>query len=450
MEKFKYMSENSMIINTGEEVKMASQGGYPEIIKNSVGLSPKDQEQLKIAYDSKLYDMATVFIWNKTIMALKYQLGKLGMPFIAELLDRPEIDSNSNYQDISNEDALRLAEDLGFISSSGSFRLRSAGELVKHFSSPEIQEEEEMASDDVVIQPEEAMMVLRTCVQYVLFKKNVEISVDFKAFRDSLITDSISINDESVQKLSLGQYFYKRTALRIILGLIRTSEGAQLENVLANANVIIPHFWADFSKQERYQVGRNYADMINNGRQVAASGLKQVLLKVRGFDYVPEDLRSTAFSKAADAILDAHYGINNFYTESLPVNNLYRMGTVIPISVFAKCITAVLCVKLGNSYGWSYGAENAATSLLDKVSMERWLFYFQECFMYDEKILYKLQQCSIALRWINVMKCYDLISLKDQVVNPDVQKLIVATYGGNHEAVMRYAERLYKSMGYGK
>lgn len=429
-----------------KEVIISPEATYTDIIKKSIGLSQKDQIQLRAAYDAGLYDMASVFVWSKTIMTLKYQLGQLGMPFVSELLDRPEIDAYSNYQDISNDDAIRLAEDLGFISSSGAFRLRNAGDIVKHFSSPDMVDVVE--EEDSSIQLAEAYMILRTCVEYVLYMKNPVISVDFKSFRDSLMEGLLSKEEDAVQKICDGQYFYKRTGLRIILGLIKTCEGAQLENVLANANIIIPLIWTELSKQEKYQVGRNYADMITSGNSLAASGLKQVLLKVKGFDFVPEDLRSRAFSKAAEAIFDAHFGMNNFFTEPLPVRNLNRMGTVIPISVFSKCLTAVLCVKLGNTYGVSFNAQADASSILDRVSESRWLYYFRDCFMYDERVLYKLQQDSIVPRWINLAKQYKFNSVAEQISNHDIKKLLNVSVAGKNSDVKHFAASLYHSLGY--
>lgn len=427
-------------------VQILEPGQYPAIINDIKGLSPNDQKQLQMAYSAQLFDMASVFLWSKTIMMLKYQLGQMGMSFISELLDRPEIDANSNYQDISDEDALRVAEDLGLISSSGAFRLRRAGEIVKHFSSPDINKESYADDNDLSIQPEEALMILRSCVQYVLYKKNVEISLNFKTFRDALLGEPMSRDDDSLQKLATEQYFYKRTGLRVVLGLIRSTNGAQLENVLANANIVIPYLWDDFARQERYQVGRNYAELLEKGRNKAASGLKQVLLKVKGFDYVPEDIRSNAFSKAADSILDAHFGMNNFYTEPVPVANLYKMGTVIPITVFGKCLTAILCVKLGNSYGVSFDAQETASKILRNVTPERWKYYFQECFAYDDRVLYKLQQSSIIKKWYELALTYQFKDQIEQITNQDVKRLLDATV--KRGDVAKYAEKLYYDLGY--
>ena len=100
------------------------------------------------------------------------------------------------------------------------------------------------------------------------------------------------------------------------------------------------------------------------GLQTQTAGLKQALLKVRGFNYVPENLRSQTFLKAAEAIvLRAHEGMNNFYNEEAPTINLEKLGTVIPAPALGPCITALLCVRLGNSYGTCWAAVPIASKM---------------------------------------------------------------------------------------
>jgi hypothetical protein len=43
-------------------------------------------------------------------------------------------------------------------------------------------------------------------------------------------------------------------------------------------------------------------------------------LKVKGFDFVPGDLRSSAFIEAANEIPEAHGGLNNFYNEPVAMS----------------------------------------------------------------------------------------------------------------------------------
>jgi hypothetical protein len=188
--------------------------------------------------------------------------------------------------------------------------------------------------------------------------------------------------------------------------------------------------------------------MYAEGKSKAASGLRRALLKVRGFDFVPEDLRSSSFIKAARAIIDAHEGPGNFYNEPAPVRILEKMGSVIPTAAFPQCMTAVLMVKVGNLYSICYDAQNPANMILGRTPMDRWAYYFDSCLPVDDRILYKLMQDRPCNRWIELIKSYNLAKTIDDVSVPDIKRLLTATIQGNASAVQNRAAKLIKELGY--
>ena len=144
---------------------------------------------------------------------------------------------------------------------------------------------------------------------------------------------------------------------------------------MANANLIIPKIWPNLKHPEKWQFGRAYSELFTDGQTKASSGLKKVLLKVKGFDFVPEDLRSTSFIKVANELLVAHEGMNNFYNEPAVIRTLNNMGSVIPIPAFPICMTATLCVRMGNTYGVSNAAQGYATEVLKRTTYDRWMYF---------------------------------------------------------------------------
>jgi len=79
----------------------------------------------------------------------------------------------------------------------------------------------------------------------------------------------------------------------------RKNVGATLEHTLANINVLVPAIWHNLRDSGRWQIGHCYAEAYSDGKTTVVGGLKSALLKVKGFDYVPENLRSDTFVKAA-------------------------------------------------------------------------------------------------------------------------------------------------------
>jgi len=381
-----------------------------DIITYARQLSKRETTQIVEAFKVGNFEMGSLFLWQKTMTALKKQLGSLGMDFISELLDRKDIKSDSAAtQVLTDFDAVKLSEELGMFSSTQAMRFRSVMQMMAHFSETPDEDEED---EDRQMMPEEAIQCLRTCIQGVLAHEKLEGAIEFANFREALEERSFIKEDIEIQSLLTSPYFFRRTTLRVILALAKTSKGAQLEHVLANSNIIIPLLWEDLLKPDRWLVGRAYAEVHSEGRKTSASGLRKALLKVKGFDYVPEDLRPRSFVEAAMALQSTHFSQNNFYNEPIAVKHLASMGSVIPVPALSQCITSLLCVRIGNHWGVSWAAQDPATRMLNKLNEERWKYYLNECLPGDEIILDKLCDDNVAERWCDLINEFNLSSIE--------------------------------------
>jgi len=387
---------------------------------NSRQLSRRDCSQVINAFKNESYEMVSTFIWSKAISSLKAQLSKLGTGFIAEMLDRADIDEEASVAEVLTDyEALRLAYELGVITSTGYLRLKHAFEKIAHFG--QLPPEE---ADEVQMSEDEAVSVIRACVENILGQNKIDAAVDFKKFRDHLESQVFEEDASEINLLANSPYFFKRASIRIVLAMIKASGGAQLDNGLGNANVIIPLLWPELLAPERFQIGRAYSEVVADGKAQATSGLRIILLKVKGFDYVPEDLRSRTFLAAARKVLEAHEGFNNFYNEPGPTKVLAEMGSAIPRPAFPLCMTAALCVRLGNAYGICFDAQTHANSILKRVSQERWLFYLDSCLRAEERILEKLIIDKPFARWISLVGEFELGSIAEDVKDRDVRELV--------------------------
>lgn len=415
-----------------------------DLVTYGIQLQQKDKKQIISAFNNNAYEMVSTYTWTKAITSLKNQLSKMGVSFIAEMLDRPDINEHTDIQQaISEFEAIRLAEEFGVISGTAAFRLKKAMETVTHFNQPELDEDEEneMTQD-------EARTIVRTCIQGILGYNKIEAAIDFKIFRVELEEKTLTEDNPYILKLVQSPYFFHRTVIRILLSIVKTSNGAQLENSLANSNLIMPMIWKNLQHPEKWQIGRTYSELFTNGQTIATSGLKRVLLKVKGFDFVPEDLRSSSFIKAANEILVAHEGMNNFYNEPKSVSTLYNMGSVIPTPAFPICITAILCIKLGNNYGVSNGAQGIVNEMLKNISQDRWIYFFKECLQYNERLLYKLMNSKTLERWLGLFSesLIDVALLEIQ--EKDLINLLKYTKENDRLKIMRLANQMYRKIGY--
>lgn len=385
-------------------------------------LTRREIDQIVGAMEAGNYEMGALFLWQKTMTGLKKQLSSLGMEFIGELLDRPDITADSSAgQVLTDYDALRLAEELGMFTSTQAMRLRADLQMISHFAESPAQEDEE---EDRQMMPEEAIHCLRTCVQSVLGQDRLDGALEFARFRGELEQRTFEKEDPEIESLLSSPYFFQRTTLRVLMAIAKTAQGAQLEHALANANIIVPLLWNGLRKPDRWFIGRAYAEVHSEGRTTAAAGLRKSLLKVRGFDYVPEDLRSKSFLSAAAELQNAHFAFDNFHNEPLAIRKLESLGTTIPTPALAQCIAAVLCVRLGNRWGVSWAAQPTANAILSGLSEQRWSYYLDECLPGDEVILGKLMEGAIASRWSEMVEELNLkdVAVKERAVKDLITK----------------------------
>lgn len=400
-------------------------------------LTAREREQVITAFRNANFEMGSVFLWSRAMAGLKKQIATLGAAFVAEMLDRSDIVQGVAVAKlVTDYEALNLAEQLGMFSGTEALRLRHAMELVAHFSDP---------PDDVENQemmPEEAQAVLRACIQSVLGHERLEGAVEFARFRSDLETRVFKSDDAEIEQLVASPYFFRRTTLRVLLSLVKVASGAQLENALANFEVMMPLLWDDLTKPDWWLVGRTYAEVHAAGKRTALGVVRRVLMAVSGFDYVPEDLRSRTFITVAKKLQEVHFSANNFYNEPQPMHVLASLGTSIPMPAFPACMTAVLCVKLGNRYGYCWNAQADADTMLGQLSAERWRYYLDECLAADDTVLAKLVETpELTRRWFEVTADMDVTAVQPR--KAEMKKFLEHSIQNEVGPTQAIAQRLY-------
>lgn len=409
---------------------------FKELVPYNKRLYPRELIQIEKAFDNDLYDMSIEYTWTRTVNIIKEKVMSFGQEFVLEMLGRSDNDSIST---LSETEIIRLATDLGIINETAKIRFLHIIELITHFSSRKIFDDEISRLD--------ALNHIQICMKYVLGFEEDGFQISYNNFRDRLKQESLDEYDEIVQTLIISPYFYKRTITRTLLNLLKISKGAEIENVYNNMLVIIPEIWENLLSDDRYDVGVYYAEAVNHSNEKLVKALKAVLLKVRGFDYVPEDLRSRSFIEVAKRLLDLHHGFDNFYKEPAAAKSLQAMGTSIPKPALGSCMTAVLASKLGNHFGRSDEAQAPLDNILDHLNEERWKYYFDATFLADEEILYKLTSNSskINRNWAVLVNNYKLYELKG-LNNTQINKLLTASKDKNFTKMVEIAEEFYRKL----
>jgi hypothetical protein len=387
-----------------------------EVAKN---LSSRDQKQIVAAFKSDAYEMMAGFVLNKALSQLKRALASLGMAFVGEMLGRADISEDSiPTASISDFEAINLARELGLINQTDATRLNHHLQLLAHFDSLNIADAETQE-----MSKEEALSFLRTCVNAVLGREGNIAPAEFVTFRAQLEGRTFKETDPEMATLQVAPYFFKKTTLSILLAGVKAKTGAQFEHTLGNIVVMVPALWPTLREAEKWAIGQSYAEAVNAAAAPAVVALRKALTSVRGFDFVPESLRSQTFAAAASNIISVHTAIDNFYNEPAAISALAKLGTTIPWPAFPISLSAILAVHLGNGYGVSTAAQSDAIALLDRLTSNQWEYYLNECLPGDQLILQKIgYQGKAQNRWFQLVAKYQLAT--KALKSGNIQKLM--------------------------
>ena len=428
-------NKNELVVwQANQPTEIAADATVSVIAHHARALTTRDVKSISSAFDAGSYEMVSTFVWTRAITGLKKQIGELGMEFVGQMLRRQGVTEDSDpIATLSEHDAITLAENLGMINTTEVLRLKQSHELVAHFSDPEIASQEQMAKN-------EAEGILRSCVTSILGNPHIKPPIQFAELKQQLESESFLPDDSRIDQIAESPDFVHRTVLSVLLSMLKVSEGAELEHAVGNTNAILPKIWSRLRKPEKWQVGQVFAEVHSAGRRKAATGLKNALSAVNGFDFVPETLRSETFAKAAQKVIDTHFEFNNFYLEAKPLRKLSVLGTTIPQPAFPICMRAVLCSRLGNYYGVASAAQATAHKILERLRKEQWEYYLNECLPTDTTIIDKLAEEKPATRWRDLVEKYSLS--EKSISDPNVEKLVIAN---DNQKVRKAVKRLRRN-----
>lgn len=397
-------------------------------------LSVSEINKIVKSFTNEDFDMAAEYIWVRTINRLRKRILSFGVEFVQEMLG---VTNNSYILNLPAIEVINLAADLGFINGTGKMKLTQINEVIDHFTSEDTDEE----MDSI-----EAQRTIKACFQYILCYSDEESGLPFIEFRDDLKSCLILESSSYIELLKSSPYFYVRTIIRTLLNLMKITKGVEQEFVFSNMRVIIPCVWNILLSDDKWPIGTAYAEAVNNGIKPQVQLLKEILLSVKGFDYVPENLRSATYIDIGKRIIGTHFSANNFYNEESVIKQLYNMGSIIPMPALGTCLTALLLCRLGNRYGRSYDAQSYITIILGKISKKMWTYYFDKVFPGEEAILYKLAAGSENV-CENLNKLVDKYNLNELEVNhPLVYNLINSAFHKKRSDIMENAHKLIATM----
>lgn len=405
-------------------------GSGDSLLSVGTQLRKKEIKDCYEVYQLQKFEMVAETIWNRAIGVLRERVLGFGENFVSEMVGISDL---RYIRELPAFEVINIATELGFINKTGRMRLMQSNEIVQHYMSRDI--EDEMPQNEVDT-------VIRASIQYILGYDDAHLRFEYSDFRESLKINLIENTPETLEMLRNSPYFYRKTTVRTLINLMKETQAGEFDIVVSNMLTILVAIWDNLLSDEKYFIGVTYAQYANTGEIKYIKPLKSILLKVHGFDYVPENLRSFTFEEAAKRVIEAHNGMNNFYTEPVAIRKLEKLGSVIPKPALKTVISATLRIKLGNFYGRSWGAQEDANKILKKIQKEDWRYYLEQCLPYDEDVLWKIGADDERTEyWIEIVNTYKLNEI--EIVNKNIQKIVTETSKRKTAVV---AKQLYTSL----
>lgn len=337
---------------------------------NTIQLNEMEQEAVLVNFNNKLYIVAAEIIWRRTISILRDRLSFFGEEFIGDMLgyDKPKF-----AEDISEQEAIELNCDVGFLKQNAKMELLHHAEQIKNYTSRQYQ-----MIENISISKNQAAALISDCILFVLSDMTECTMLSFNNIRERLKVELLTKNSDIVVQLEQGQYFAKRTILRSLMNMAKTDKEEEKQFVFHNMSVIVPVIWSELAETDKYSFGTTYAEISSTDKKDYINVVRTILFNVHGFDYVPENLKSNSFISTAKNLLNVHNGLNNFYNEPLAAKLLASMGTMIPDPAVYECLNATIICITGNGYGVSDNAQDYLQSILNNMTVTKWELYLKD------------------------------------------------------------------------
>jgi hypothetical protein len=246
---------------------------------------------------------------------------------------------------------------------------------------------------------------LDTCVREVLAREPTAPAIEAKQLLHNVRTQVLQAPDVPPIEASLDDL-----PPEIISSLLRAVAGMFADPGLAadaknNLRLIAPAIWQRSPEQARRDVGLKYSRHASNADIQRRDAVRDFLTAVGGLAYLATDALALEMTERVQSLESAHLGTNNFYHEPTPARALAAVvpeSGAIPDAVRTDYVRVVTLAHIGNSWGFSWGADVQYDKLIARFR-DREIQQFARLLL-DDTIAYRLQNSSPAGRFVEMAR----------------------------------------------
>ncbi len=316
-----------------------------------------------LAVSAGLFDAALSYLWDETIGELRkrivaYDLNYFFDQAVTDPDKRRDLRDAADLAKITDDELIRAAAKIGFISAVGQQQLDLVRYMRNHASAAHPNQHEigpyqllafmETCIREVILLPESPTMV---ATGRLLFNvKNTTVTAETAAELAAIFN---GLRPDQVELLANGLF-------GIYTDL--TSSTVTRDNV----RLLAPQLWPQVPERVRSNFGVRQARFKASLDQDQADLAREFLSAVNGLSYLSEDVRIGEIDALVDELQRAHAGMDNFYNEPPVATRLSQIiGTQsIPLGVETKYVETIAAIILGRASGVSWRAAPIYVNLM--------------------------------------------------------------------------------------
>ena len=313
-----------------------------------------------------LFDAALNYLWDETVRNLREKVARFDLNYFYDSVitdpdRRSKFKDEGDLEELEDWRLIQGCKETGIIGEVGFKHLNYIRDMRNHASAAHPNHNE--------ITGLQLAAWLQTCVREVLGKEPEGAAFEVRRLLKSLREESLSETDiphiaAAVESLPEE---LSRSLMRAAFGMytdLRLSAHTR-----GNIRLVAGEIWRSCGEEARHEAGLKHATLSANGEASRAKLAREFLKQVGGLAYLPPDALSLEISRSLDALLTAHYGMNNFYNEPTPARILQSLvppnGNVPPAIARTYVESLTLCA-IGNGYGVSWTAEPIYEDLIGR------------------------------------------------------------------------------------
>jgi len=418
--------------NDAKKKSKISDASFEEIVDSEESLlTQEDKDFVLSSFSAGMYNYVVEYVYNKSVKILQDVVFSIGEDIVVNIthwIDRSYI---SNFFDIF---VLRLACDFDLITKEEKLNILQIMNVLQKRSDGD--------SNTGEIDKEKAKYFITNLFDAILFK-------DFTPFTKSVVETL-----ECLKKVVILPYsdIYtdimesknkrKNLFIRIMFAMLKTEDGKKGDNetiIYQNAKNLFPFMWDAQSLNEKKFIAYYLKTASEN------SSIKRVFseisFQIKLNDFNTDVSTVTKILKSCQEVLSSHFSVHNHKDE---VAGMIKLSEVefFPNFFLRSVLTPCLVTYLGNEAGFIFDSRQIAQQIFEKISAEKWSFYFKNFFLNDDFVQMTLLLNERCLKdWCNLIKKVNID--EDDVTNEDVKNLLIASKKQSFEEVASLIKRIY-------